>query len=408
MPKRGSVVLACAATGAVLLSQQAFIPGPRVNRAPIAAIAGSVAALGAAPAFADEIGEAARKLSSASYPFLKEVDWNSMVYLVKPGSGSAIDWLKAIDKAIVMGASMDSELLRKGVKAHSAAIERADSKGMISLQDYTDINAAIGRMIASTPEDKVMDVYYAFDKIVPKEAALYQYNKVNQADGTGSADADAAYKALMEFKDVVKAHPIAPDSVSTKFIANMNKNAAGYVLRAGEDGMKQDQSAGVGSITGITTEGAITAAAKKLSAASYPFIQDVDWTSDIFAKPLPGVEPQQALKAVDKALIMGADLNPKLLKAAALAHHQAILDIDAKGVTTAADYEAINVALGKLVASVPTNRVLDVFKSFASLTKPEVGNNMFNLVNAGDAVQAYSAFWEFKDVIKAAQVPGVR
>jgi len=403
MPRSSTAIIACAA-GAAFLSQQAFVPGPRVaNRAPVAAVAGSIAALGAAPAFADEIGEAARKLSSASYPFLKEVDWNSFVYLVKPGSGSAIDWLKAIDKAIVMGASMDSDLLKRGVLAHSAAIKRVDANGLISLQDYTDINAAIGRMIASTPEDQVMDVYYAFDKIVPKEAALYQYTKVNQADGTGSADADAAYKALMEFKDVVKAHPIIADSVSAFKIANMKKDAAGYVMRVSEDGMKQDQSAGIGGITGTTVEAAITAAAKKLSAASYPFIQDVDWTSDIFAKPLPGVEAQKALKAVDKALIMGADMNPKLLKAAALAHHNAIASIDAKGVTSAADYEAINVALGKLVASVPTNRVLDVFKAFAGLTKPEVGNNMFNLVDAGDAVKAYSAFWEFKDVVKFAQ-----
>jgi len=36
--------------------------------------------LGAAPAYADKIDDAAKKLSEASYPFLKEIDWTSDVY----------------------------------------------------------------------------------------------------------------------------------------------------------------------------------------------------------------------------------------------------------------------------------------------------------------------------------------
>ena len=61
MPKRSSVVTACAAAGVVLLLQQAFVPAPQVNRrAQISAVAGSAAALGAAPVFTDEIGDAAR------------------------------------------------------------------------------------------------------------------------------------------------------------------------------------------------------------------------------------------------------------------------------------------------------------------------------------------------------------
>merc|ERR1719499_834653 len=79
--------------------------------------------LGATPAFADEIGTAAKKLSDAAYPLLKDVNWNSGLALTKPGSASAADWLKAIDKAIVMGASMDSKLLKAGVEAHHKAID---------------------------------------------------------------------------------------------------------------------------------------------------------------------------------------------------------------------------------------------------------------------------------------------
>merc|ERR1712176_1585902 len=47
------------------------------------------------------------------------------------------------------------------------------------------------------------------------------------------------------------------------------------------------------------------AAAKKLSDASYPFLKSVDWTSDLYIKPLPGVSAKDALKAVDKAIVMG-------------------------------------------------------------------------------------------------------
>merc|ERR1711933_197999 len=85
----------------------------------------------------------------------------------------------------------------------------------------------------------------------------------------------------------------------------------------------------------------------------------VDWTSDIFLKPLPGVSAKDALKAVDKAIVMGAAADGNALKAAAEAHHRAIGSIDAKGLTSAADYEAVNAALGRVIASVPTSKVMD-------------------------------------------------
>merc|ERR1712066_184743 len=101
------------------LQQPAFVP-PAARRT--ASVAGAAAAA-SAPALADPIGDAAKKLSDAAYPFMKEVNWNSYAYLVKPGSASAGDWVKAVDKAILMGAAMDSELLKK---AYSALMEFKD------------------------------------------------------------------------------------------------------------------------------------------------------------------------------------------------------------------------------------------------------------------------------------------
>merc|ERR1712045_463812 len=183
------------------------------------------------------------------------------------------------------------------------------------------------------------------------------------------ADADAAYSAFLTFKDVVK----------------------------------KNQVASAGASATVPSGDKIGAAAKKLSDASYPFLKEIDWTSDLFMKPLPGASASQALKAVDKAIVMGSAMDGNLLKAAAEAHHKAIGSIDGKGVTSAADYEAVNAALGRVVASVPTAKVMDVYNGFAGLVNPAVPNKLFSTVNALDANAAAKAFYEFKDVVKAAQ-----
>jgi hypothetical protein len=185
----------------------------------------------------------------------------------------------------------------------------------------------------------------------------------------------------MDFKDVVKANPIKAGSV---------------VAKAGES------AAAKGELS-ATASKLIPLAAKKLSDASYPFLQEVDWNSDLFLKPLPGVQAPQVLKAVDKALVMGAAMDGNALQSAAMAHHNAIQNIDAKGVATAADYAAINAALGNLIATVPSSKVMDVYNAFAAITSPLVANQLFSTVNALDAQAAAAAFYDFKDVVKAAQ-----
>merc|ERR1712032_1671361 len=116
---------------------------------------------------------------------------------------------------------------------------------------------------------------------------------------------------------------------------------------------------------------AISAAAKKLSDASYPFLRGIDWNSDLYIKPLPGVT--------------------------------AIGSIDGSGVTSASDYEAVNNAIGHMVASVPTSKVMDVYNAWAGILSPSVPNKLFSGVNPLDANAAAKAFYEFKDVVKAAQ-----
>merc|ERR1712186_122620 len=149
--------------------------------------------------------------------------------------------------------------------------------------------------------------------------------------------------------------------------------------------------------------GAIDAAAGKLSSAAYPLIQDVDWTSDLSLKPLPGASPNQVLKAIDKALVMGASMDGALLKDAAKAHSKAIGSVDASLVTSASDFEAVNAALGKAIASVPTSQVMDVYNALGKITGSSVPNQLFSMSAPGEAVAAYDALMQFKDVVKAAQ-----
>ncbi|CAE8582220.1 unnamed protein product [Polarella glacialis] len=205
MAKLLPCVVAMAAVVALCnLWMPAFVPPPAGQSlrhgVHMSTAVGAAGVLGAAPAaFADKIDDAATKLSAASYPFLKEIDWTSPVYGTLPRA-NPVKVLQAINKALVMGASMDSEALKKGVLAHASAIEHVDDKGMIPLPDYEAINAAIGHMVASVPRKQVLDVYYAFADVVKKdEVGAYMKSLVN------SIDAEEAYKAFWEFKDVVAA-----------------------------------------------------------------------------------------------------------------------------------------------------------------------------------------------------------
>merc|ERR1712241_554205 len=327
--------------------------------------AAGVAALGAAPAFADEIGDAAKKLGDASYAFAKDVDWNNGIYLQSPGAFKPLEAIKAIDKMIVLGAQADPKLLKAAADAHHKAIGSiTGANGMTSKADWEAVNAALGRVIASVPEATVMDVYNAVSAITDPGVPAYLKSKVN------AGDAESAYAAFLQFKDVVKANQVA--SGATPAVA-------------------------------APTGDAIGTAAAKLSTESYPFLKSVDWTSPIYMKPLPGVSADKTLKAVDKAIVMGSAMDGNLLKQAAAAHHQAIGSMDGAGVTSAADYEAVNAALGRVIASVPKSKAMDVYNAFNEVVGADIPNNLFSLADPLAANAAAKAFYEFKDVVQAAQ-----
>merc|ERR1712003_474679 len=261
----------------------------------------------------------------------------------------------------------DSASLKAGVQAHHKAIGSLSANNLVlSKADYEAVNAAIGRMIASVPESKTMDVYNAFSALTDPGVPAYLMSTVNEAD------AKRAYAALMEFKDVVKANPITPSVPETP-------------------------AALAGKL------GSIDSAAAKLTTASYPFMQSVDWASDLYSKPLPGASPLAVTKAIDKMLVMGASMDGKLLKEAAEAHHKALGGMDSKLVATQEDYTAVNAALGKVIASVPSSQVMDVYNSFSKLVSGSVPNKLFSTVNPLVAARAYDGLISFTNTVKAAQ-----
>merc|ERR1712224_992513 len=98
-----------------------------------------------------------------------------------------------------MGVAMDPYALHGAVEAHHKAISGVDANGVPKAEDYEAIIAGIGQLIASVPASKTMDVYNAFARIVTPDVGKLNMAMVN------SGDARAAYSALMDFKDVVKA-----------------------------------------------------------------------------------------------------------------------------------------------------------------------------------------------------------
>ena len=129
-----------------------------------------------------------------------------------------------------------------------------------------------------------MDVYNDVSAITDPGVRAYMKSLVN------GADAEKAHSAFLAFKDVVK----------------------------------KNQVSSAGPAAFVPSGDRIGEAAKKLSDASYPFLKDIDWLSDLYIKPLPGASFTKSLKAVDKTIVMGNAMEGNLLKAAAEVHHKAI------------------------------------------------------------------------------------
>jgi hypothetical protein len=192
------LVVAAAALAVCHLRQSSFVPPPAGHTMPLAA-AVAAAMMGAALAFADKIDDAAKTLSEASYPFMMKTGWASVVFATLPTLGP-LEVVMAIDKMLIMGAATDLVAHKAGVLALSKAILDIDAMGVTTLADFTATNAAFGHLVASAGQQKTMDVCYAVAKCnLGVDVGPFIEPMVKHAD------AGAAFSAVLEFKDVVKA-----------------------------------------------------------------------------------------------------------------------------------------------------------------------------------------------------------
>merc|ERR1719399_2258992 len=210
-----------------------------------------------------------------------------------------------------MGSKMDGAALQEAAKAHVKAIQRVDSNGVLNKANFQAILAGLGKAISSVPEATVMDVYNEMSKVVGGDNG--QINKFVFAK-QNPAEAMAAYSALVQFKDTVRAHQ--PD--------------------------------------------AIGAAAAKLASAAYPFMKQVPWNSDEFLLTPGKADPIAWAKAIGKIIDMGASMDGELVKAGCEAHHAACIDLPANGVCSESKLAAILAAIGRMIASVPESKTMGV------------------------------------------------
>merc|ERR1719335_547090 len=146
---------------------------------------------------------------------------------------------------------------------------------------------------------------------------------------------------------------------------------------------------------------AIGDAAAKLSKAAYPFMKEVPWNSGLYNLNPGTADAVSWTKAIGKMIAMGAQMDPKLLKAGADAHHAAIGGLPPSGVCSEAQLTAINAAIGRLIASVPESTTMDVYNSVSALVDPKVPAYLMSTVKEADARAAYDAIVQFAGVVKA-------
>merc|ERR1712045_285722 len=77
-----------------------------------------------------------------------------------------------------------------------------DAQGVLKQGDFEAIVAGIGKALAGAPTSSVMDVYYAMSTVVGGNFGLVPTNMFSLQN---PLEAKAAYTALMQFKDTVKA-----------------------------------------------------------------------------------------------------------------------------------------------------------------------------------------------------------
>merc|ERR1719166_608209 len=139
-------------------------------------------------------------------------------------------------------------------------------------------------------------------------------------------------------------------------------------------------------------------AAKKLADASYPMVKAVDWaTTDVLDKYMATVP---TTKEFSKAILeLSVAMDPTLIKNAVQAHKTAVGAMGPNFVTPLKNHEEVTVALAKMFAAAPKDKIQAVFDA-----TPDVGNlnaAWYAQMPKADADATFQAFKDLAEVVKA-------
>lgn len=139
-------------------------------------------------------------------------------------------------------------------------------------------------------------------------------------------------------------------------------------------------------------------AAKKLADASYPMVKAVDWaTTDVLDKYMATVP---TTKEFSKAILeLSVAMDPTLIKNAVQAHKTAVGAMGPNFVTPLKNHEEVTVALAKLFAAAPKDKIQAVFDATPGVQ--DLNSAWYAKMPKADADATFNAFKELADVVKA-------
>merc|ERR1719272_2177883 len=98
---------------------------------------------------------------------------------------------------------------------------------------------------------------------------------------------------------------------------------------------------------------------------------------------------------------MGEAMDSKLLQEAAKAHTTALEALPPSLMVTEAQLAAIIKGIGGAIMSVPSEQVMDVYRTMGTVVSPLVVKNLYSVIgNPEHAKLAYESFVDFCNIVK--------
>ena len=139
-------------------------------------------------------------------------------------------------------------------------------------------------------------------------------------------------------------------------------------------------------------------AAKKLADTSYPMVKATDWaTTDVLDKYMANVP---TTKDFSKAILdLSVNLDPALVKTAVQAHKKAVDAMGPNFVTPLKNHEEVTVALAKMFAAAPKDKIKAVFDATPGVQ--DLNSAWYAQMPKADTDATFEAFKALAEVVKA-------